>query len=251
MSRSQALVEAFWLGRRGYREVWALQRALVEEILSGNRPSTLLLLEHPHVYTMGRRGVEEHLLWGAAERARRGVEVVSCDRGGDVTYHGPGQLVGYPLFDLPALGSDIMLHLRAMERSLIAYLGEFGIGAEPGGKGLTGVWSGGGKVAAIGVKLNERRVTNHGFALNLCPDLEYFEGIVPCGLVGREVTSVERLTGDSPGPETAAFELAPHLAAAYGVEMSWRDPAVLDGLAAAAPPEPGVPTSLIVSSQFL
>src|SRR5205814_6621352 len=118
---------------------------------------------------------------GEAECARRGVEVVWSDRGGDATFHGPGQLVGYPLLDLPRLGSDILRHIRDLERSLIAYLRTLGIESEPGGRGLTGVWSAGEKVGAIGVKLNHHTVTSHGFALNLTADMDLFNtGIVPC-----------------------------------------------------------------------
>ena len=246
MSRSLPDVETYWLGSRGYRETWALQRALVEQIRDGSRPSTLLFVEHPHVYTMGRRGVEEHLVWDASERARRGVELVWCDRGGDATYHGPGQLVGYPLLDLPAIDSDILKHLRDMERSLIAYLAEMGIASEPGGKGLTGVWAGGAKLAAIGVKLNDRRVTSHGLALNLTTDLEYFTGIVPCGLVGKQANSVERLTGLRIETATAARAYAPHFEAVYGARVSWRQPEELAGLAENAPAEPPPPLDLIV-----
>jgi lipoate-protein ligase B len=162
-------MRAYWLGRIGYRPCWDLQRALVEQVRAGAAPSSLLLLEHEHVFSMGRRATIEHVLWDEAERHRRKVEVVWSDRGGDVTYHGPGQLVGYPIIDLPALGTDILSYIRGLERSLIAYLAELGIASAPGGPGLTGVWSDGAKVAAIGVKLNQH-VSNHGFALNLNAD---------------------------------------------------------------------------------
>ena len=238
MSRSLPAVEAYWLGRRPYRAVWALQRALVAQVLAGERPSCLLLLEHPHVFTMGRRAVADHLLWDAAERERRGVEVVWSDRGGDVTYHGPGQLVGYPVLDLPALGSDIMLFLRALERSLIAQLAELGIATAAGEKGKTGVWADSGKIAAIGVHLNQRRVTNHGFALNLSTDLGYFAGIVPCGLDDTRVASVESVRGSAPASAEVARSYCRHFEAAFGAEVAWRDAAGLAGLEAAAPPEP-------------
>jgi len=225
--------------------VWALQRALVAQVLAGERPSCLLLLEHPHVYTMGRRAVTDHLLWGEAERERRGVEVVWCDRGGDVTYHGPGQLVGYPILDLPALGSDIMHFLRALERSLVHYLAGCGIASAPGEKGKTGVWTEQGKIAAIGVHLNQRRVTNHGFALNLETDLDYFGGIVPCGLDDTRVTSVRALTGATRSTESAARDYSRHFASEFGVETAWRGAQRLAGLEASAPPEPQ-PTPLLV-----
>jgi lipoyl(octanoyl) transferase len=242
---SAPLVRAYWLGRIPYREAWALQRALVAAVRAGEAADSLLLLEHPHVFTIGRRGDGSTLRWTEAECARRGVEVVWSDRGGDATYHGPGQLVGYPILDLARLGSDILRHIRDLERSLIAYLRALGLESEAGGEGLTGVWTGGAKVAAIGVKLNER-VSSHGFALNLTTDLAIFnEGIVPCGLVGRRATSVQ----DQGGPRLAVADAAraypEHFAAAFGVRTAWGD---LDdiGKLPPAPPEPAVPVVLNV-----
>jgi lipoate-protein ligase B len=164
--------------------------------------------------------------------------VVWSDRGGDATYHGPGQLVGYPILDLPRLGSDILRHIRDLERSLIAYLRALGIESEPGGPGLTGVWSGGGKVAAIGVKLNQH-VTSHGLALNLTSDLDVFnQGIVPCGLAGRRATSVLELGGPRLPVVAAAKEYPVHFGSHFGVAVEWGEPAELQALPAAAP-EPG------------
>jgi len=237
MSKSPKTVRTYWLGRIGYRACWDLQRALVEQVRAGAAPSALLLLEHEHVFSMGRRAVIDHVLWDETERRRREVEVVWSDRGGDVTYHGPGQLVGYPILDLPALGTDILSYIRGLERSLIAYLSELGIPSAPGGPGLTGVWSGGAKVAAIGVKLNQH-VSNHGFALNLTPDLAYFAGIVPCGLDDKDVTSVEQLGGPRLTVEAAARGYAPHFAREFGCRLVWRDARELQTLAAQAPPEP-------------
>ena len=196
---------------------------------------------------MGRRAVGEHLLWDGAERERRGVEVVWCDRGGDVTYHGPGQLVGYPILDLPALGSDIMLFLRALERSLIAYLATLGVDSEAGGKGLTGVWTERGKIAAIGVHLNERRVTNHGFALNLTSDLEYFKGIVPCGLDDDRVVSVQGMSGRAVSTEAAASAYCAHFGEAFGIPVRPAPAAALAGLAAEAPPEPSASPLIVLN----
>ena len=214
-------VRAYWLGRIPYRECWDLQRAAVAAIRAGVHPDSLLLLEHPAVFTIGRRGDGSTLLWSEAECARRGVELVWTDRGGDATYHGPGQLVGYPLLDLPRLGSDILRHIRDLERSLIAYLRTLGIESAPGGEGMTGVWSGGGKVGAIGVKLNQR-VTSHGFALNLTSDLDVFNtGIVPCGLVGKRATSVAELGGPAVPVEDAARAYLPHFARTFGVDATW------------------------------
>ncbi|HEX6547816.1 MAG TPA: lipoyl(octanoyl) transferase LipB [Candidatus Dormibacteraeota bacterium] len=237
MSKSQPTVRAYWLGRIGYRPAWALQRALVEQVRAGTAPSTLLLLEHEHVFSMGRRATLDHVLWDGAERDRRGVEVVWSDRGGDVTYHGPGQLVGYPILDLPALGTDILGLIRGLERSLIAYLAELGIAAEPGAPGYTGVWAGDAKVAAIGVKLNHHHVSSHGFALNLHADLDYFGGIVPCGIEDKAVTSVDRL-GRRPTVHAAAKGYAAHFAREFGCQVEWKPASELAGLPAQAPPEP-------------
>jgi lipoate-protein ligase B len=225
MSRSLSAVRAYWLGRIGYRECWELQRSLVESVHAGTHPDALLLLEHPPVFTIGRRGDGTTLLWTTEECARRGVEVVWTDRGGDATYHGPGQLVGYPILDLGRLGSDILLHIRDLERSLITYLRTLGLESEAGESGFTGVWSSGAKVAAIGVKLNRGGVTSHGFALNLTSDLYTFNnGIVPCGLEGKRATSVVDLGGQPVDVERAARDFVPHFEGTFRVAAEWGDP---------------------------
>jgi lipoyl(octanoyl) transferase len=230
MSRSQRVVRAYWLAEVPYREAWDLQRSLVDAVRSGGHPDALLLLQHPHVFTIGRRGDGSTLLWSEEECARRGVEVVWTDRGGDATYHGPGQLVGYPILDLPRLESDILRHIRDLESSLVDYLAEVGIESEPGPPGMTGVWSAGAKVAAIGVKLNQT-VTSHGFALNLTTDLDIFNsGIVPCGLVGKRATSVIELGGKSIEVADAAGAYVPHFARKFAVDVVAADPAELRGL---------------------
>jgi lipoate-protein ligase B len=227
-------VRCYWLGRIPYRDAWELQRSLVDGVRAGDLPDTLLLLEHPHVFTIGRSGTGEHLLWDQDECRRREVEVIWSDRGGDATYHGPGQLVGYPILDVRRLGHDILTYLRTLESSLISYLAELGIESEPGGAGLTGVWSGGEKVAAIGVKMNHS-VVSHGFALNLTTDLEYFDGIVPCGLVGKRATSVEKLGAGRIETEAAAHAYASSFAKAFGVELAWAQRQELAELPAAEP----------------
>lgn len=239
MSRSRRAVRAYWLGRIGYRPAWDLQRALVERVRAGTAPSTLLLLEHEPVFSMGRRATLDHILWDESERARRGVEVVWSDRGGDVTFHGPGQLVGYPILDLPALQSDILSLIRGLETSLIRYLAELGIETVAGDRGHTGVWKPdlSAKIAAIGVKLNQT-VSNHGFALNIDADLDYFGGIVPCGIDDRGVTSVAAEGHGGLTVEGAAHGYLPHFARALSCEVEIHDPGDLDGLAAEAPPEP-------------
>ena len=213
-------VRASWLGSARYREVWDLQAAMVSRMREGDEDDMLLLLEHPHVFTMGKAVRPEHVFWSEDERRSRGVDVVWVDRGGEATYHGPGQLVGYPILDLARLGITIRDYIARLEASLIAYLDELGIRSEAGASGLTGVWSDGMKLAAIGIKLN-RSVVSHGFALNLTADLEYFAGIIPCGHADLRPTSVEALTGARVDTETAARAYAPHFAEAFGVELAW------------------------------
>jgi lipoyl(octanoyl) transferase len=232
MSKSRP-VRACWLGRTPYRAAWDLQAELVRELREGGDADTLLLLEHPHVFTMGKAAVADHLLWDEAERERRGVEVVWSDRGGEATYHGPGQLVGYPVLDLARFELSIPQYLEALEGSLIDYLAELGIQAEPGEPGLTGVWSHGEKVAAIGIKLN-RSVVSHGFALNLTTDLAYFDGIIPCGHADKRPTSVEVLTGRQIGVEESARTYARHFVERLGASLRWARPEALVKIAAEA-----------------
>ena len=181
------------LGLMDYQKAWDLQSRLVAQRQAGEAPDTLLLLQHPHTYTFGRRGTPDHLLLDEEQLTRRGIAVHWVDRGGDITYHGPGQIVGYPIIDLRAGGLDVHRYLRALEEVLLRVLGGFSIaaGRDPG---YTGVWTAGGKIAAIGVKVS-RGVTSHGFALNVNTDLSYFEGIVPCGIPDRPVTSMQALLG--------------------------------------------------------
>ena len=231
MSKSRPRVEICWLGRTPYREAWELQRRLVQAVHSGERPDTLLLLEHPHVFTMGRRATLEHVLWDEAERERRGVDLVWVDRGGDVTYHGPGQLVGYPIVDLRRHGADVHLHLRRLEQSLIDYLAALGLATERV-DGYTGVWSGGAKVAAIGVKV-DGSVTSHGFALNMTTDIGYFGGIVPCGIEDKPVTTVELLGAGKVAVESAARAYRAAFAEIFDVDLVEVPLSRLEGL-----PEP-------------
>jgi lipoyl(octanoyl) transferase len=231
-------IPVYWLGRVPYRRAWDLQRSLVAAVGKGEHPGCLVLLEHDHVFSMGRRADRLHLRWDDAERARRGVDLVWSDRGGDVTYHGPGQLVGYPILDLRLLNFDVITYVRRLEQSLIDYLRTLGIESRPGGKGLTGVWTvpaeeamPSKKLAAIGLKLT-RSVTSHGFALNLTTDLEIFnQGIVPCGLEGRLATSV--LAGGGPAIPVgdAAREYVRCFAATFGLKAVWTDPSDFDQLA--------------------
>jgi len=213
-------VRACWLGSTPYRDAWDLQANLVRGLREGRGDGTLLLLEHPHVFTMGRAAAAEDVLWDDSERSEKAVDLVWSDRGGEATYHGPGQLVGYPVVDLATMGLTIGGYLEKLEASLIAYLDELGIESAPGGRGLTGVWSGGEKLAAIGIKLN-RSVVSHGFALNLTTDLGYFDGIVPCGHVDLRPTSVAAMTGKQVETEIAARAYARHFARTFEVQLDW------------------------------
>lgn len=193
-----------WLGTKPYLESWTLQKELAEARGRDEIPDTLLLLEHPHTYTLGSAGKEENLIWSAEERAARGVQVYRVDRGGDVTYHGPGQLVGYPILKLDrtvdGLHADVIAYIRGLENTLINALLAFDIRAFPY-PGLTGVWVDQplantlAKIAAIGVKVTTKAVTQHGFALNVNTNLTYFGGIVPCGISDKPVTSMAQLFG--------------------------------------------------------
>ncbi len=211
-----------WLSRRKYGEAWELQKQLVKEIDRQERNDSLLLLEHSPTYTISSDRHPEHLLYGSEELARRGIEVYEIDRGGDITYHGPGQLVGYPLLYLDAEGLDLHQYLRNLEEAIIKLLAEFGIqgGRKPE---YTGVWVGDRKIAAIGVKFNKARtrrgfVTSHGFALNVKKNVEEdgFQGIIPCGITEYGVTSLETLTGIELQVDEIGRRIVPCFAEVFG-----------------------------------
>jgi lipoyl(octanoyl) transferase len=207
------------LGRVPYARGVALQQRLVEERRRGEIPDTLLLLEHPHVITLGVRVHHDrsHVVASAEELASRGVEVHESGRGGDVTYHGPGQLVGYPIFDLNPDRRDLHRYVRDMEEALIQAVGRFGVtaGRIPG---LTGVWVGDDKVAAIGVRIS-RWITSHGFALNVGTNLDYFGLIVPCGITDHGVTSLSRLVGRPMAVEEAEDPVIEGFADIFGLTL--------------------------------
>lgn len=194
-----------YLGRVPYAEGVELQHAVRDALRRGEGPERLLLLEHPHVYTLGRNAAASDVLAGPEWLRARGVEVAECNRGGQVTYHGPGQLVGYPVVNLSPDRRDIRRYVRDVQEALVRTLAEYGIEAHPrDGAEHIGVWVGERKIASIGVHLS-RWITTHGFALNVSTDLSYFSGIIPCGLSQVEMTSIERLRGKSPAlPEVAA-----------------------------------------------
>jgi lipoyl(octanoyl) transferase len=186
-------MEAIWLGRVGYDEGLALQETAVGERVAGRVGDRLFLLEHPHVYTLGRGANSANVLASEEELARLGAGLYHTGRGGDVTYHGPGQLIGYPIISLKPDRCDVHRYVRDLEEVLIRTAVDYDVTAERVG-GLTGVWVGGEKLGAIGVRI-ARWVTSHGFALNVTTDLDFFGKIVPCGIADRGVTSLERLTG--------------------------------------------------------
>ncbi len=189
---------------------WAAAAALQQDLVARRKlqqiPDQLLFVEHPHVITMGRNGNEANLLASSEILDKSGIEFHPTNRGGDVTYHGPGQIVGYPIFDLRLWKRDVGAYVRAVEQVLIDTLAEFGIAGERDSK-ATGVWVGGKKVAAIGIHIS-RWVTSHGFALNLDTDLRYFQYIVPCGLA-KPVTSMRDL-----GSSARREQVVPAIAAA-------------------------------------
>lgn len=240
-------VEARFLGRVSYARAWELQDQLATSVAEGKLPPTLLLLEHPHTYTFGRRGKEQNLLWAAEELEQRGVEVHWVDRGGDVTYHGPGQLVGYPLIPLGEVdarghlpGPDYVGYLRRLEETLILSLEAFDVAASRL-EGLTGVWitpqearrfplapaalgQEPSKIASIGVKVDAQGVSRHGFALNIDPDMNYWQGIVPCGIDDKAIVSLADLLPDPPSLRQVADEVATAFAHVFELDLYWREP---------------------------
>ncbi len=235
------LCDVLDLGLIGYDAAWKMQEAYALQIAAGDRAPTLLLLEHPHVYTFGRNGQPENLLWTETQLKDRGVEVHWVDRGGDVTYHGPGQLVGYPLIPLGKIAvrrpadsggpgnssripdADYVGYVRKLERTIIAALARLGVAA---GQipGLTGVWvqpdvhsrclrcrpedrRKPAKIAAIGVKVDALGISRHGFALNVNPEMDYWDGIVACGLADLPVTSLDELMPEAPSISDAKREI--------------------------------------------
>jgi len=191
---------------------------LAERRLAGEVPDVVILLEHPPVFTAGRRARPDELLWSPDELAARGAEVHRIDRGGAFTFHGPGQLVGYPILDLGPK-PDAAAHLRRMEEAVIRSGADLGLSLHRREDVQTGVWHGEDKVCAIGVRLLRARVTIHGFALNCDPDLSWFDGIVACGLPGQGVTSLSRLAGRVIDAAEVAPALERHLADVFDLDL--------------------------------
>jgi lipoyl(octanoyl) transferase len=238
------------LGLIEYENAWKLQDQYAVEIAEGKRPPTLLLLEHPHVYTFGRRGKRENLLWGESQLKEKGIAIHWVDRGGDVTYHGPGQLVGYPLLPLIPLrphrfqrpvrsdvripDADYVGYVRKLEKVIITTLARLGLVAGQR-QGLTGVWIQAdvhsrcprcsledrkkpAKIAAIGVKVDARGVSRHGFALNVNPNMEYWDGIIACGLQDEPIVSLADLFPDPPSMERVKTEVMKAFGEVFGFD---------------------------------
>ncbi len=209
------------LGLMGYAEAWALQKRVVAARKAGAIEDVLLLCEHPHVITQGRNGRRENLLASEHVLRQKGVEFHATDRGGDITYHGPGQIVGYPILNLHAIRRDVVWYVRMLEEAMIQATAELGVAANRV-EGKTGIWvkseNAEEKLAAIGVHIS-RWVTSHGFAYNVSTDLRYFDLIVPCGIADRKATSLEKLLGRSVKQEEIAPRIARHLGEVFGLEL--------------------------------
>jgi lipoyl(octanoyl) transferase len=217
------------VGLIAYAEAWELQKRLVTARKNGAIGDVLLLCEHPHVITLGRNGKREHLLASEQVLRQKGVEFHSSDRGGDITYHGPGQLVGYPILNLAAIRKDVVWYVRMLEEVMIRATAEFGITAERVA-GKTGIWVRGTasdsnasanteeKLGAIGVHIS-RWVTSHGFAYNVSTDLRYFDLIVPCGITGRKATSLEKILERAVTLKQAVQPVVRNFGEVFGLEM--------------------------------
>ncbi|HEX8763662.1 MAG TPA: lipoyl(octanoyl) transferase LipB [Candidatus Acidoferrum sp.] len=209
------------LGLIGYAEAYALQKRIVAVRKADAVEDVLLLCEHPHVITQGRNGKREHLLVAERVLRQKGVEFYETSRGGDITYHGPGQIVGYPILNLGEIRRDVVWYVRMLEEAMIRATAEFAIGAKRVA-GKTGIWVDVGeteeKLGAIGVHLS-RWVTSHGFAYNVSTDLRFFDLIVPCGISDRKATSLEKLLGRGVEKAEVAPRLAKHLGDLFGREL--------------------------------
>jgi lipoyl(octanoyl) transferase len=253
MARSdeKMIVDVLDLGLIEYEAAWQLQNQYAEEIAGAKRPPTLMLLEHPHVYTFGRRGKQENLLWGEARLKEKRIAIHWVDRGGDVTYHGPGQLVGYPLIPLTPIPShgkgdngeeetripqvDYVGYVRKLEKTLIVALARLGLAAGQR-SGLTGVWvqpdvhsrcprckpedrQKPAKIAAIGVKVDSHGISRHGFALNVNPEMDYWDGIIACGLQDEPIVSLADLFPAPPSMERMKQEVITAFGDVFHYEM--------------------------------
>lgn len=214
------ICEAIFLGRINYSDGLARQADAVEQLRQGTVAEQLFLLEHNHVFTLGRAANAANILASQAQLAAQGIEIHETGRGGDVTYHGHGQLVGYPIINLKPDRCDVHLYVRDLEEVLIRSLADFGI-AGTRIKGLTGVWVGNEKIAAIGVRI-ARWITSHGFALNVNTDLNYFRMIVPCGITDKGVTSLAKILSRELDLKEVSQVVAAHFAAVFARDIKFQ-----------------------------
>ncbi|MDH3205571.1 MAG: lipoyl(octanoyl) transferase LipB [Gemmatimonadota bacterium] len=218
MTAGRRPLSVYRAGTVPYGDGLALQADLVARRRSGEIPDTLVLLEHPHVITLGSSSDRAHVLLAEEEREARGVELHEVGRGGDVTYHGPGQLVAYPIIDLKPDRKDLHAYLRDLEEVMIRVATSFGVVARRR-EGLTGAWTDRGKLAAIGVRVSSQWIASHGAALNVSSDLGFFDAIVPCGLQGESVTSLEHELGAPVALEKVAGTLAGRFAEVFECDI--------------------------------
>ncbi|MCK5620079.1 MAG: lipoyl(octanoyl) transferase LipB [Candidatus Krumholzibacteria bacterium] len=213
------LCRAVDLGVIPYRVAWDLQKRQVEQLQRGRGNEVFYLLEHPHVFTLGRNATGDALLTDRQSIKDLGVEIVETDRGGDVTYHGPGQLVGYPIISLEPRRRDIRRYVNDLEETLIRTLSEFGIQSQrhPVHRG---VWTGGRKIASLGIRIS-RWVTSHGFALNVGTDLSFYSLMIPCGIEGCEMTTMAQELGEAPDMTDVKSSVIAHFSRVYGRRVSF------------------------------
>ncbi len=233
------------LGVTDYAETLELQRDVARRRAEGSLPDALLLLQHPHTYTLGRRAGESDVLLEADALKEIGATVYNADRGGEATYHGPRQLVGYPIVDVRPFGGA-RGYVRTLETLLIATLSDFGIAAERR-DGLPGAWVGDEKIAFIGVRIS-RGIATHGFAINVNPDLSYFQHIVPCGIEGLVVTSMERILGSPVSLEQVADSLVSHFSRLFNRDMVEVGPEQFREYSPVIPAEAGIQRGRSVDS---
>ncbi len=213
------ICESRYLGRVAYADALALQQSLHDARKRDEAPDTLLLLEHPHVITLGRAANRANILADEQTRAEKSIELFETGRGGDVTYHGPGQLVGYPIISLAPDAQDVRRYVRDLQEVLVRTARDFGVEAEPRGGEYVGVWVGNEKLAAIGIRLS-RWITMHGFAFNVTTNLDYFKLIVPCGIPDHGVTSLAKILNRNIELEVVAEAVRNHFGDVFQRQMN-------------------------------
>jgi lipoate-protein ligase B len=218
---------AHWLGRIGYEAAWAMQKSIWQQKLDGRPDDVLLLLEHPPTITLGKSGKMVHLLVTQEELAQKGVSLFFSDRGGDITYHGPGQLVAYPIIDLTRHGKDVHRYIYSLQEVVIRTLADYSIEGRRDDR-YVGVWVAEAKIAAIGVAIH-RWITMHGLALNVNPNMQHFSLITPCGISDRPVTSLAAALGRPVAVQDVVGHLARHFAEVFGLQVTMAEPSSKGG----------------------